>query len=92
MRAHDVALFPLTLLRQKEPDAYRVDKGDVLTVFAEDVLGVRDRIPVQVNPDPQAAKPATLIPNFTAFLARMMLSFASQVSFKKLIIMFLDAL
>ena len=50
---------PLTLLRQKEPAAYRVDKGDVLTVFAEDVLGVRDRIPVQNNPDPNAAKPAT---------------------------------
>jgi protein involved in polysaccharide export with SLBB domain len=50
---------PLTLLRQKQPDAYRVDQGDVLTVFAEDVLGVRDRIPVQVNPDPGAARPAT---------------------------------
>ena len=48
---------PLTLLRQKEPDAYRVDKGDVLTVFAEDVLGGRDRIPVQPNLDPHAAKP-----------------------------------
>lgn len=49
---------PLTLLRQKEPDAYRVDRGDVLTVFAEDVLGVRNQIPVQVNPDPQAKTPA----------------------------------
>ena len=55
----DLQPVPLTLLRQKEPDAYRVDKGDVLTVFAEDVLGVRDRIPVQTNPDPLAAKPAT---------------------------------
>ena len=55
----DLQPVPLTLLRQKEPDAYRVDKGDVLTVFAEDVLGVRDRIPIQVNPDPNAAKPAT---------------------------------
>jgi protein involved in polysaccharide export with SLBB domain len=49
---------PLTLLRQREPDAYRVDKGDVLTVFAEDVLGVRNQIPVQVNPDPAAPTPA----------------------------------
>jgi protein involved in polysaccharide export with SLBB domain len=55
----DLQPVPLALLRQKEPDAYRVDSGDVLTVFAEDVLGVRDRIPVQPNNDPQAAKPAT---------------------------------
>jgi protein involved in polysaccharide export with SLBB domain len=47
------------LLRQKEPEAYRVDSGDVLTVFIEDVLGTRDRIPVQTNPDPLASKPAT---------------------------------
>lgn len=55
----DLQPVPLTLLRQKEPDAYRVDKGDVLTVFAEDVLGSRDKIPIQTNPDPLAAKPAT---------------------------------
>lgn len=50
--------LPLALLRQKEPDAYRVDSGDVLAVFAEDVLGIRGTIPVQPNIDPQAAKPA----------------------------------
>lgn len=55
----DLQPVPLNLLRQKEPTAYRVDKGDVLTVFVEDVLGVRDRIPVQTNPDPNAARPAT---------------------------------
>lgn len=55
----DFQPVPLTLLRQKEPDAYRVDKGDVLTVFVEDVLGTRDKIPVQPNLDPMAAKPAT---------------------------------
>jgi protein involved in polysaccharide export with SLBB domain len=55
----DLEPVPLILLRQKEPDAYRVDKGDVLTVFAEDVLGARDRIPVQTNPDPNSAHPAT---------------------------------
>jgi len=49
---------PLSLLRQKEPDAYRVDAGDVLTVFAEDVLGVRDQIPITPNPDPRGPKPA----------------------------------
>lgn len=55
----DLQPVPLALLRQKEPDAYRVDSGDVLTVFAEDVLGARDKIPVQPNLDPNAAKPAT---------------------------------
>ncbi len=55
----DLQPVPLTLLRQKESDAYRVDKGDVLTVFAEDVLGARDRIPVQMNPDPNSSHPAT---------------------------------
>jgi len=54
----DLQPVPLTLLRPKEPDAYRVDKGDVLTVYAEDVLGVRGVIPVQVNPSPGAEKPA----------------------------------
>jgi len=50
--------LPLALLRQKEPDAYRVDAGDVLAIYAEDVLGIRGTIPVQPNIDPQAAKPA----------------------------------
>lgn len=54
----DLQPVPLTLLRQREPDAYRVDRGDVLTVFVEDVLGVRGQIPVQVNPNPAAPKPA----------------------------------
>jgi hypothetical protein len=54
----DLQPVPLPLLRQQEPDAYRVNAGDVLTVFAEDVLGVRDQIPVQVNPDPHAPTPA----------------------------------
>ena len=51
--------IPLTLLRQPEPDAYRVDRGDVLTVYAEDVLGIRNQIPVQSNTSPNARKPAT---------------------------------
>lgn len=54
----DLEPIPLALLRQKEPDAYRLDSGDVLTVFVEDVLGKRDTIPVQPNIDPNAAKPA----------------------------------
>jgi protein involved in polysaccharide export with SLBB domain len=54
----DLQPIPLALLRQTEPDAYRVDSGDVLTVFAEDVLGTRGEIPIQPNIDPQSAKPA----------------------------------
>ncbi|HEY3789200.1 MAG TPA: polysaccharide biosynthesis/export family protein, partial [Urbifossiella sp.] len=54
----DLQPVPLSLLRQDIPAAYRVDSGDVLTVFAEDVLGARDRIPIQNNPDPNAARPA----------------------------------
>jgi protein involved in polysaccharide export with SLBB domain len=50
--------IPLTLLRQREPDAYRLDRGDVLSVYAEDVLGVRgQQIPVQLNPNPNAPSP-----------------------------------
>ena len=49
---------PLPLLRRQEAPAYRVDKGDVLTVFAEDVLGARNQIPVQTNPNPAAPTPA----------------------------------
>jgi len=54
----DLEPIPLTLLRRQEPDAYRVDRGDVLTVFAEDVLGVRNQAPIQINPNPTAPKPA----------------------------------
>ncbi|MFO0795891.1 MAG: polysaccharide biosynthesis/export family protein [Gemmataceae bacterium] len=49
---------PLPLLRRQAEPAYRVDKGDVLAVFAEDVLGVRNQIPVQPNPNPSAPTPA----------------------------------
>jgi protein involved in polysaccharide export with SLBB domain len=56
----DFEPIPTALLRQKEPDAYRLDSGDVVAVFIEDVLGKRDTIPVQPNSDPNAAKPAAI--------------------------------
>ena len=37
--------IPLTLLRQKPPDAYRLDAGDVLGVFIEAVLGDKNQPP-----------------------------------------------
>ncbi|MBX9628818.1 MAG: polysaccharide biosynthesis/export family protein, partial [Gemmataceae bacterium] len=49
---------PLTALRRTQPPAYRVDTGDVLTVFAEDVLGVRGPVPVTPNPNPAGPTPA----------------------------------
>ena len=37
--------IPLTLLRQKPPDAYRLDSGDVLGVYIEGILGDKTQLP-----------------------------------------------
>ena len=37
--------IPLTLLRQKAPDAYRLDSGDVLGVYIEGILGDKTQPP-----------------------------------------------
>jgi protein involved in polysaccharide export with SLBB domain len=51
--------LPLNLLRQREPDQYRVDKGDLLGVYVEDVLGIRGQpIPIQIINNPLSAKAA----------------------------------
>ena len=47
----DLKPIPLTLLRQKEPDLYRLDKGDVLAVVAPNVLGLPDMVPPVRLPD-----------------------------------------
>jgi protein involved in polysaccharide export with SLBB domain len=39
--------IPLTMLRRLPPAEYRLDRGDVLAVYAEEVLGARDH-PVRV--------------------------------------------
>jgi hypothetical protein len=53
--------LPLTLFRQSEPDAYRVDKGDVLGVVVDGVLGgLNQQIPVQLLPNPNADKTAVI--------------------------------
>ena len=49
---------PLNLLRKAPAPAYRVDTGDVLAVYAEDVLGVRGPVPTTPNPNPAAPTPA----------------------------------
>ncbi len=37
--------IPLTWLRQKQPEVYRLDAGDVLGIFIEGVLGDRNQVP-----------------------------------------------
>src|SRR5262245_29662485 len=41
----DERLLPLTLLRQKPPDAYRLETGDILGIYIEGVLGDRNQPP-----------------------------------------------
>src|SRR5947209_10521819 len=38
--------IPLTLLRQKQPEVYLVEPGDVLGIFIEGVLGEKDKPPL----------------------------------------------
>ena len=47
----DLQQVPLTLLRQKDPDLYRLDKGDVLAVVAPNVIGLPEQIPPVRLPD-----------------------------------------
>lgn len=51
--------LPLNMLRQEEPDEYRLDKGGVLGIVAEEILTRGNQpIPVQLNTSPLADKPA----------------------------------
>jgi protein involved in polysaccharide export with SLBB domain len=47
----DLRPVPLTMLRQKEPDQYRLDKRDVLAVVAPQVLGPPEQLPPVRLPD-----------------------------------------
>lgn len=50
---------PLNLLRINEPGEYKLDKGDVLGIVADEVLTKENQpIPIQFIPNPNAAKPA----------------------------------
>src|SRR6185369_15842963 len=44
--------IPLTLLRQKQQDSYLLDKGDVLGIYIEGVLGDKTQIPPIIPRDP----------------------------------------
>jgi RNA polymerase sigma factor (sigma-70 family) len=50
--------LPLAQLRQKAPDAYRIDAGEVLGVFIEGVLGQRGEVPPVLATAMQAGGPA----------------------------------
>ena len=57
--------LPLAMLRQKPPDIYRVDAGDVLGLFIEGILGERGQIPPVINlsgSGPGSAPPAIGFP------------------------------
>jgi protein involved in polysaccharide export with SLBB domain len=53
----DLQPIPFTLLKQKEADVYRLDKGDTLAIVADDVIAPRNTVPPISMPDmnnPQA--------------------------------------
>jgi hypothetical protein len=54
--------IPLTLLRQRPPEAYRLAAGDLLGVYIEGVLGQEGQIPPVNFPDtPDAPVPASIV-------------------------------
>lgn len=56
----ELQAVPLTMLRQREPDEYRVDKGDVLGISADQIFPQGAGIPVQFNPNPNASRQSVL--------------------------------
>jgi RNA polymerase sigma factor (sigma-70 family) len=54
----------LALLRQKPPDAYRVEAGDVLGLFIEGILGAHGQIPPIIN---LASPPGSGLPPTVGF-------------------------
>lgn len=54
----DLQPVPLTALRRTDPGEYRLDKGDTIGVYVEDVIGVRGQ-PIPINPGSDT-RPASL--------------------------------
>lgn len=68
--------IPLTLLRQKEPEPYLLDKGDVLAVVADDVIAPATvqppvRLPDQLNPTAAVGFPVPVSENGTISIPRL---------------------
>jgi protein involved in polysaccharide export with SLBB domain len=54
--------IPLTLLRQPQPDSYRVDAEDTLGIFIEQVAGQKDQMPPLRLPEQSNLPPAIGFP------------------------------
>ncbi len=72
----DLKPIPLTLLRQKEPETYRLDKGDVLAVVAEEIIApvntpVPVRLPDQFNTTGTLGFPIPVGEDGTISIARL---------------------
>lgn len=51
--------LPLSLLRQKQPEVYRLDGGDILGIYVEGVLGEKGK-PPPVNVSSESGLPASI--------------------------------
>lgn len=58
----ELQAVPLTMLRQSEILEYRLDKGDVLAIVADEVLGQENILPPVRMPDPQNSTAAVGYP------------------------------
>jgi protein involved in polysaccharide export with SLBB domain len=58
----DQVTIPLSLLRQKPPDVYRLGAGDVLGIWVEGVLGERTQLPPVHFPESADLQPAMGFP------------------------------
>lgn len=72
----ELRAVPLTLLRQQEPDAYRLDKGDVLAIVADEIIAPGNqpapvRLPDQNNPDTSVGFPVPVDEDGTIKLPRL---------------------
>lgn len=72
----DLKPIPLTLLRQREPDTYRLDKGDVLAVVADEIIApaatpVPVRLPDQFNATAAIGFPVPVGDDGTISIARL---------------------
>ncbi|MGL6095988.1 MAG: polysaccharide biosynthesis/export family protein, partial [Fimbriiglobus sp.] len=72
----DLRPVPLNLLRQKEPDAYRLDKGDVLAIVADEILAsptqqLPIRLPDRDTPEASIGFPVIVREDGTIALPRL---------------------
>ncbi len=72
----DLKPIPLTLLRQRETESYKLDKGDVLAVVAEEIIApantpVPVRLPDQFNPNAALGFPIPVSDDGTISIARL---------------------